>query len=121
MSRSRLSMVAVTAATALALVMTTSSAAAPKTVVGTVGPGYTIGLKLGGKKVTRLKAGTYRFVVRDRSRDHDFHLQGAGVHRALTGEEFVGRRTVVVRLRKGTYRFLCSPHSDEMRGSFKVT
>ena len=41
--------------TLAALVAVGSATAAPKTVNGTVGPGFTISLKLGGKKVTRLK------------------------------------------------------------------
>ena len=43
-----------------------TASAAPRTVVGTVGPGFTISLKLDGKKVTKLKAGVaYRFVIKD--------------------------------------------------------
>jgi plastocyanin len=109
------------AVAAAALLFGGIAAAAPPSVVGKVGPGYTIGLSLGGKEVTKLKAGkAYRFVVTDRSSDHDFNLIGPGVRKVITGEEFTGRRAVVVKLRKGTYRFLCSPHADQMRGSFKV-
>lgn len=107
--------------TGMLVLLVGTAAAAPPTVAGTVGPGYTIGLRLGGKKVTRLKAGVaYRFVVADRSDEHDFRLSGPGVRRVLTGEEFVGRRSVVLRLRPGTYRFFCAPHADEMRGTFRV-
>ena len=96
-------------------------AAAALLLVGKVGPGYTISLSLGGKKVRTLKAGkAYRFVVTDRSEDHDFHLIGPGVNRVITGKDFMGTRAVVVKLRKGTYRFLCAPHSDAMRGSFRA-
>jgi plastocyanin len=42
------------------------------------------------------------------------------VNRVITGEDFMGTRAVVVKLRKGTYRFLCAPHSDAMRGSFRA-
>ena len=46
------------AAVAAALAATSSgSAATAKTVTGTVGPGFTIGLTMNGKKVTKLKAG----------------------------------------------------------------
>jgi len=38
----------------------------------------------------------------------------------VTGEEFVGRKSIVVRFRAGTYRFFCAPHADEMRGSFRA-
>ena len=61
-------------------------ATSAKTVNGTVGPGFTIGLTMHGKRVTKLKAGTpYRFVIRDRAAIHDFHLSGPGFNRVLTG------------------------------------
>jgi plastocyanin len=99
-----------------------SPAATAKTVNGTVGPGFTIGLTLQGKKVTRLKAGAaYRFVIRDRSSIHDFHLSGPGINRVLTGVGFTGTKSFVLRLRKGTYHFQCDPHSDFMHGRFAVS
>jgi plastocyanin len=71
--------------------------------------------------VKKLNAGqAYRFVISDRSSDHDFHLMGPGVMKQITAEEFTGTKAVVLKLRKGTHRFLCSPHSDEMRGSFSA-
>jgi plastocyanin len=97
-------------------------AASAKTVTGTVGPGFTIGLAMHGKKVTRLKAGTtYRFVIRDRSSIHDFHLSGPGFNRVLTGVEFTGTKSFLLRLKKGSYRFVCDPHSGSMRGGFLVS
>ena len=95
-------------------------AAAPK-VVGKVGPGHTIGVTIGGKRVKTLKAGTqYRFVVTDRSEDHDFRLVGPGVSKVITSEGFVGTKTAVVTFRKGTYRFFCAPHAEDMRGTFRA-
>ena len=112
---------AVVAATALA-VSGSSSAAPAKTVNGTVGPGFTIGLTMNGKKVTRLKAGTaYRFVIRDRSSIHDFHLSGPGFNRVVTGVGYTGTKSFLLRLKKGSYRFVCDPHSGSMRGSFLVS
>ena len=107
---------------AAALVATGSgSAAAPKTVTGAVGPGFTIALTMQGKKVTKLKAGTpYRFVIDDRADIHDFHVTGPGFNRVLTSVEFSGTKTFVLRLKKGTYRFMCDPHASFMRGSFLV-
>ena len=99
----------------------TVSAATPKTVKGTVGPGFTIGLTLDGKKVTKLKAATaYRFVISDRSSSHDFRLSGPGFNRVLTGVGFTGTKSYTLKLKKGTYRFVCDPHESEMRGSFRV-
>jgi plastocyanin len=111
---------AAVAAGALA-VTGSGSAATPKTVNGTVGPGFTIGLTMNGKNVTRLKAGTaYRFVISDRADIHDFHLSGPGLNRVLTSVEFTGTKTFVLRLKKGSYRFVCDPHFSIMHGRFVV-
>jgi hypothetical protein len=115
----RIVVVSLVAAGLVALLAGTS-AGAPVQVVGVVGPGETIGLTSKGRKVTRLAAGSYRFVIRDRSDEHDFRLIGPGTNRALTGVEFVGTKSVVLRLKKGTYRFFCAPHADDMRGGFAV-
>ena len=107
---------------ALSLLFARTGAAAPKPVVGTVGPGFTIGLKADGKSVTKLKAGVaYRFVVSDRSSMHDFHLSGPGLNKVITGIDYAGTKTVVLRLKKGTYTFLCDPHASFMHGSFRVS
>lgn len=112
------------AALASALVIAAAvarAAPAPKTVRGTVGPGFTINLTLGGKRVTSLKKGVrYRFLISDRSGIHDFHLTGPGLNRVLTGVAFTGTKSVVLTLKKGTYRFVCDPHFDSMHGSFRV-
>jgi len=105
----------------LALSSTASAASTPKTVVGTVGPGFTINLTLGGKKVTTLKQGVrYRFVISDRASIHDFHLSGPGLNRVLTSVTFTGTKSVVLTLRKGVYRYVCDPHASFMHGSFRV-
>jgi plastocyanin len=111
------------AVAAAALAATGSgSAASPKTVNGTVGPGFTIGLTMHGKRVTRLKAGTaYRFVIRDRADVHDFHLSGPGINRVLTSVGFTGTKSFVLRLKRGSYGFLCDPHAGIMHGRFRVS
>lgn len=115
----RIAAVAIAAMTLVALVVGTGTAA-PVQVIGTVGPGETIGLTSKGKRVTALKAGSYRFVIRDRSDEHDFRLVGPGTSKVLTGVGFVGTKSVVVKLKKGTYRFFCAPHADDMHGGFSV-
>ena len=52
---------------------------------------------------------------------HDFHLSGPGVNKVLTGVGFTGTKSLVLKLRKGTYHFLCDPHAGEMHGSFRVS
>ena len=119
--RKRSLLLGAVAATALATAGS-GSADAAKTVTGTVGPGFTIGLTMQGKKVTKLKAGTaYRFVIRDRADIHDFHLSGPGLNRVLTSVEFTGTKSFVLRLKRGSYRFRCDPHAGIMHGRFQVS
>jgi plastocyanin len=120
MTRTRSLLLGAVAAAALAATGS-GMAASAKTVNGTVGPGFTIGLTMQGKKVTKLKAGTaYRFVISDRSDIHDFHLSGPGLNRVLSSVEDTGTKSFLFRLKKGNYRFVCDPHSGIMHGSFRV-
>jgi plastocyanin len=97
-----------------------ASAATP--LAGTVGPGFTITLAKGGKKVTTLKAGSYTITVNDKANIHNFHLLGPGVNKQITTVPAVGKKTVTVLLKKGTYTYQCDPHaSGGMKGTFKVT
>ncbi len=106
---------------ALALLFSVTAKAAPQKLVATVGPGYTISLKsASGKRVNSLTRGTYAIVVKDRSDEHNFYMRGPGVSKVFTGVEFVGTKTINVRLGSGKYAFVCTPHSDEMHGSFSV-
>jgi hypothetical protein len=108
-------------AATFAALLVAPGGAAPVPVVGTVGPDETIGLRAAGKRVTRLKAGVaYRFTVRDRSSEHDFRLVGPRTNRVLTTVGYTGTKSVVLKLRKGAYRFFCAPHADDMNGSFSV-
>ncbi|MGI8886969.1 MAG: hypothetical protein ACR2G9_08645 [Gaiellaceae bacterium] len=106
---------------ALALVFSVTADAAPQKLVGVVGPGYSISLKtVSGKPVNTLTRGAYTIVVKDRSDDHNFYVRGPGVSKAFTGVDFVGTKTISIRLGSGRYSFVCTPHSDEMHGSFSV-
>src|SRR2546423_150112 len=100
-------LLALAAAAALA-VPAAAAAAAPK-LTGTVGPGFTIVLKQGAARATKLRAGTYTIVVHARSSDHDFRLAGPGFSRSTTVEG-TGTSTWSVRLRPGSYRYFCDPH-----------
>jgi plastocyanin len=111
---------------ALALVAAAIAAAAPQQPVslnGAVGPGFTITLTKGGKKVRTLRAGTYRFVIADRASIHNFVLEkesGGRFERELTDESQVGTRTVTVRLTPGKWKYYCDPHESTMFGYFVV-
>ena len=108
-------------ATAALVFAVTAAQAAPTKLVGTVGPGYTISLKTTtGKRVSMLPRGSYRLTVKDLSDDHNFVMRGPGLSRALTGVDFVGTKTVTVKLGSGAYSFVCTPHADDMRGRFGV-
>ena len=99
------------------------SSSAPK-LKGVVGPGFTISLKKGGKKVKQLKAGRYTFVVTDKSSMHDFTLEqekGGKFEKHLTKVPFTGTMTKTVTLKKGKWKYYCSAHEDQMHGFFKVT
>jgi hypothetical protein len=104
---------------ALALAMP-GSAAVPK-LVATVGPGDTITLRTaGGAAVRTLRAGTYTVTVRDRSDEHNFRISGPGVNKA-TNVAATGTYTWKVKVLRGkAYRFVCDPHSDDMRGAFRA-
>ena len=111
-------LVALTALVA-ALAVPSALAATPP-VNGTVGPGYTITLTQGGKKVTKLKAGSYVFKIADKSNLHNFHLTGPGVNK-LTTVKAKGNYTWKLTLKKGTYKYVCDPHKAFMKGSFTVS
>ena len=89
-------------------------------LTATVGPGATISLRTAnGRRVSRLRGGRYRIVVRDRSAMHNFHLSGPRVNRRTT-VRFRGTQTWTLTLRRGRYRYVCDPHARFMRGSFRV-
>ena len=94
--------------------------AATPTLSATVGPGFTISLKKSGRKVTSLRAGSYKIRVSDRSNIHNFHITGPGGLNRRTGVSSTGTTTWTVRLRRGTYRYVCDPHATMMKGSFRV-
>jgi plastocyanin len=90
-------------------------------LTATVGPGATISLRTAsGRRVSRLRAGRYRIIVRDRSTRHNFHLIGPRANRKTT-VRFRGNQTWTLTLRRGSYRYVCDPHARVMKGSFRVT
>jgi plastocyanin len=114
---------AVAAAASVAIGTAFARPAATPTLRGAVGPGFTITLTQNGKQVKRLKAGTYRFVISDRSAAHNFELErtsGGAFHRELTSVGFTGTKTVTLRLGNGSWKFYCDPHATMMRGVFAV-
>lgn len=102
------------------VVLVASASAAPPLLKGTVGPGFTITLKKGGKTVKTLKPGTYKLAVADKASIHNFELEGPGLKNVETDVSATGAKTFTVKLKKGTYTFYCKPHESSMHGSFTV-
>ena len=122
------------AAATLAIVMTAALAAAgaafsrsssTPTLKGVVGPGFTISLKKGGKKVKTLKAGKYKIVISDKSDFHNFTLEREKpskpkLEKHITTTAFTGSKTLVWTLKPGSWRAYCSIHEAQMHQDFKV-
>jgi plastocyanin len=96
--------------------------AATPVLAGTDGPGYTITLKLKGKTVKTLKAGTYKVAISDKSSIHGWSLDGPhGFAKDISPVPFTGSKTVTLKLKAGAYKFYCPSHESTMFGHFKVT
>jgi plastocyanin len=71
--------------------------------------------------VKTIKHGKYTLVVQDKADLHNFTLNGPGIkNKMVTGTSFVGKQTVTVTLKKGSYRYYCTVH-PEVTGTLKVT
>ena len=97
--------------------------AAPPVLRGTVGPGYTISLKMNGKTVKTLKAGRYKFVVSDKSSIHNFVVEQESrgkFEKDLTDVSSTGTKSVTLSLKKGKWKYYCKVHESTMFGFFNV-
>ena len=98
-----------------------SRGSAATVLTGTDGPGYTITLKKSGKLVKTLKAGSYMFVINDKSNFHGYSLDGPhGFAKDFTKIPFVGKKTAVVKLKAGKYKYYCPNHESTMFAHFTV-
>jgi NitT/TauT family transport system substrate-binding protein len=95
-----------------------SSVAAGKTLQGAVGRRFIL-LRQDGKRVTRLAAGKYTFVVADTSNKQNFRLTGPGVNRR-TSVRGTGRSTWTLTLRRGVYTYTSSA-LPSLKRTFRVT
>ena len=130
MTRALLALLALAAATALAAGCggsdngstgdtedtTASPAAASGTLSGSVGPDFDISMQ-----ETTATSGTYRLTVDDQGTIHNFHLTGPGGVDVATDVSGTGTETFTVTLQKGTYTFVCDPHSSQMHGTLTVS
>ena len=115
-----LSFAAVAVAALLAAGATAKRSATP-VLTGTDGPGFTIDLKMNGKAVKSLKAGTYKVVIHDKSSIHGWSLDGPhGFAKDIGPVPFTGTKTVTLKLKAGSYKFYCPAHEPTMFGRFTV-
>jgi hypothetical protein len=85
--------------------------------------GTKITLTLNGKPLTKAGAGTYKFVVTDRSKSLDLSLvqtRGGSDEQPLTGTSFTGTKTVTVDLLAGRWK-VYSAAGQGVLSSFTVT
>ena len=107
--------IAVAAASVVGAFAAATASAATPTLLGTVGPSFTITLKMAGKKVQTLKAGTYKLVVDDKTPVHAFSLDGPnGFAKDFTTVPFVGTKTFTLELVPGKYKAYRPPHESVM-------
>ena len=120
MKRRMIALVVASALAAFLLAGFGRATTVPK-LVGTSGPGYDIEVTKAGKDVKKLKHGTYKIVVRDKSSAHNFHLFGPGVNKS-TSVGGLATKTWTVKLKKGKYTYQCDVHAAVgMKGTFRVT
>jgi plastocyanin len=117
--RSAVVLAALAAAAFLAVADGAATTAQTPTLVGTVGPGFSIALRdAQGNRVSKLDPGTYEIEIEDLSDEHSFHLEGPGVDES-TPVAFTGKVRWTVTFRDGNYVYHCDPHPS-LRGSFVV-
>ena len=102
---------------------TTETVAGPGgTLLGSVGPGFEIGVTTATRQaVGTLAPGSYALDVSDKSSAHNFHLTGPGDVDVSTSVGGSGEESFQVELEPGTYSFVCDPHASTMNGSFEVS
>jgi plastocyanin len=120
MNRTRMLAAAGLAALGTSVIGAGAAGAATPRLTATVSDPLHISLTVGGKKVSKLKHGTYKIRVLDKAADHNFHLKGRGVNKS-TSVSGKSTTTWTVTLKKGTYKYVCDPHASFMKGSFTVS
>ena len=98
-----------------------ASAMENPTLLGTVGPGFSITLRdTGGNRVTSMPPGTYSVHVNDLGTEHNFHITGPGVDMATTIEG-TGTAVWTLTFQVGTYHYECDAHPTIMKGDVTVS
>jgi plastocyanin len=103
-------------ATTAATTTTAAAGSSGKTLTGSVGPGFDISMEQ-----TTVAPGTYTLNVDDQGTIHNFHFTGPGGVDVSTDVSGTGKKSFTVTLQKGTYTFVCDPHSSQMHGTLTVS
>jgi plastocyanin len=103
-------------ATTAATTTTAAAGSGGKTLTGSVGPGFDISMEQ-----TTVAPGTYTLNVDDQGTIHNFHFTGPGGVDVSTDVSGTGKKSFTVTLQKGTYTFVCDPHSSQMHGTLTVS
>src|SRR5215210_3728729 len=113
---SRMLLITALAAAAVSLPAAATGKSAATSLVGVVGPGFSISLSdANGNRVTHLDPGEYVVSIDDRSALHNFHLSGPGVEQS-TDVDKVAMVIWTVTFTDGTYDFICDAHPTTMKG-----
>jgi hypothetical protein len=79
------------------------------TLTGSLSSTGALVLKTGGKTISTLTPGRYRFVITDKDPKAGFMLSGGKVTKTLSASGFVGRHTTLVTLTAGHWTYSASP------------
>jgi len=79
------------------------------TLTGSLSSTGALVLKTGGKTISTLTPGRYRFVITDKDPKAGFMLAGGKVTKTLSASGFVGRHTTLVTLTAGHWTYSASP------------
>ena len=97
-----------------------SAVVSGKFLQATVGPGVFVTLRLNGRVVKTLPAGSYTISVTDKSAKDNFHLTGKGVNKS-TSVAKSQTASWTVKLVKGSYTVTSDGHPKLLRRTITVT
>ena len=76
----------------------------------------------GGKAVSTLPAGAYKFSIADKSAKRDVTIrQITGATKGLTSRAFTGTRTITVDLTRGQWKLYSAANEQAVFSFFRVT
>jgi hypothetical protein len=70
---------------------------------------------------TSVPAGTYKVVVNDTAKSHNWHIFGPGGVNEETKVKKKEKKTWTLTFVQGTYQIVCDPHVEDMHITLQVT